>query len=157
MNVKNQKKLAAQILKTGKRRISFDESNLAKVKEAITKTDIRSLITKKIIKTKPNKGHSRAHARKILLQKRKGKRKNRGSHKGKNTARLPRKEAWMIKVRAQRKFIKKLKNKHLLSNRNFRDLYSRVKNNRFRTTRLIKLYIEENNLIQKNDVHKKAQ
>ncbi len=157
MNVKNQKRLAAQLLKKGKRSITFDKSKLPEIKEAITKADIRSLITKKIIKTKPYEGHSRAHARKLIIQKRKGKRKKRGSQKGKKTARLSRKTAWIGKVRSQRNFIKKLKSKQLLSNKDFRNLYVRIKNNKFRNIRLIKLYIEENKFITKNDVQKKTQ
>jgi len=156
MNVKNQKRLAAQILRVGKRRILLDNSKLSEIKEAITKTDLRSLIAAGAVKRKPVKGHSRAHARKILIQKRKGKRKNAGSKKGKKTTFIPRKQAWVMKVRTQRKFIKNLKDKKLISNNNFRDLYSRVKNNRFRNIRLIKSYIEENKLIEKNDLQKKV-
>ena len=39
-----QKRLAAQILKCGRNRVRFDPDRLEDIKEAITKTDIRSLI-----------------------------------------------------------------------------------------------------------------
>jgi len=155
MNVKNQKKLAAKLLGVGKNRVFLDTSKLSEIKEAITKTDLRSLIAGKAIKVKPIKGHSRAHARKILIQKRKGKRKGRGSKKGKKTAVMSRKRTWISRVRTQRRFIKNLKNKNLVSNKTYRDLYLRVKTNRFRNVRLIKLYIEDNKLIEKNDIQKK--
>ena len=79
-----------------------------------------------------------------------------GSRKGKRTARLPKKKEWVLKVRSQRRFINALKDKNLLSNKNYRDLYSKIKSNRFRNIRLIKLYIEENKLIQKNEIQKKV-
>ena len=157
MNVKNQKILAAKILKKGRRRIILETSKLPEIKEAITKQDIRGLLNKKIISIKAEKGHSRARARKILYQKRKGKRKSKGSKKGTKTTRLPRKRAWILRVRTQRKFIKNLKNKQLLTKKDFRDVYRKIKSNRFRTIRLLKLYIQEKNLLDKNDVQKKKE
>ena len=149
MNVKNQKKIAAQLLKIGVKRVKIDHSKLSEVKEAITKTDVRSLIRSGVITKKPIKGHSRYHARLIKKQKSKGKRKSMGSRSGTKNARLPKKKSWMAKVRAQRKFIKSLKEKNLLTNKTFRDLYVKVKSNRFRDIKLMKLYINENNLIKK--------
>ena len=157
MNVKNQKRLAARILKVGKRRILLDQTKLPEIKEAITKTDLRALISDGTIDVKPLKGHSRSHARKIIVQRRKGRRKNKGSRKGSKYARISRKRIWVSRVRTQRAFIKNLKNKNLISNRNFRDLYTRISSNRFRNVRLIKLYIEENKLIEKNELQKKTQ
>ena len=156
MNVRNQKILASKILKKGRNRIVLDQSKLSDIKEAITKQDIRSLIEKKVITAKHIQGQSRSRARKHIAQKRKGKRKNSGSRKGSKFAHLSRKTLWMNKVRTQRKFIKGLKGKKLLSSKDFRDVYQKIKSNRFRTIRLIKVHIEENNLIKKNDVHKKA-
>ena len=149
MNVKNQRKIAAQLLKVGVRRVKVDSSKLAEIKEAITKTDIRGLISSGLIVKKPMKGHSRFHARTLKKQKSKGKRKGKGSRKGTKNARLSRKESWMSRVRAQRKFIKRLKEKSLLTNKAFRDLYLKIKSNRFRDVKLMKLYIGENNLIKK--------
>ncbi len=157
MNVTHQKELAAQVLKIGKNRIIIDSNKLAEVHEAITKGDVRSLMARGLIRIRPIKGHSRFHARKIKLQKRKGRRKGRGSKKGSKTSVLSRKRNWIIRVRTQREFIKNLKNKRYISNRDYRNLYSKIKSNRFRSIRLIKLYINENNMIIKNDLQKKAQ
>ena len=44
MQLKIQKRLAAQILKTSKNNIQLDSSRLEEIKEAITKADIKSLI-----------------------------------------------------------------------------------------------------------------
>ena len=157
MNVKNQKRIAAKILGVGKNRVHIDPSKLAEVKEAITKADIRSLISSQAITKKPVHSYSRARARKTAEQKRKGRRKGMGSRKGKKGARLSRKSKWMLKVRTQRKYIKNLKNKNLLTPKVYRDLYRQVKSDRFRTVRLINLYIKENNPITtKNETKKKT-
>ena len=155
MNVKNQKRVAAHHMGKGKKRIRLDPSKLSEIKEAITKSDLRSLIAAKAITKKPIKGHSRYKARKLIIQKRKGKRKGPGSRKGKKTARLSRKRKWISKMRTQRNFVKKLKEKKLISPKAHREIYHRIKSNRFRTVRLIKLYMKENKLIQ-DETKKKA-
>ncbi|MEK6934476.1 MAG: 50S ribosomal protein L19e [Nanoarchaeota archaeon] len=155
MNIKNQRRVASKLLKIGKKRVKFDIEKLAEIKEAITKSDLRSLIAKKIIKSKKQKGHSRVRSRKIKRQKKKGQRKGPGSRKGKQTSRLSRKKRWMIKVRAQRKFIKSLRGNKKITSQVYNDIYNKIKSNRFRTTRLIKLYLEENKLVNKNAIQKK--
>ncbi len=149
MKLTSQRRIAAQILKVGKNKVKFDISKLSEIKEAITKTDIRSLINQKIIKAKPVKGTSRYRARKLKKQKAKGRRKGPGSRKGKKTARFPRKKKWMLKVRTQRKLIRLLKDKKIITPKIFRDLYKKVTGNFFRSRRHIRLYLEEHNLTKK--------
>ena len=72
MQIKIQKKLAAQILKSSKYNIWLDSNRLEEIKEAITKVDIKSLIKDKAIKSKKLRGTSRYRIRKRNEQKRKG-------------------------------------------------------------------------------------
>ena len=149
MQLKIQKILAAQILKCSKNKIWLDPSRLDEIKEAITKIDIRNLINQGIIKRKPYVGTSRFRARKRLIQKRKGRRKGLGSRKGKKTARLPRKEKWISKIRLQRKFLKNLKEKGVISKGSYQDIYLKSKGGFFRSKRHLKVYIEEHGLGKK--------
>ncbi len=146
MNLKLQKRLAAKLLKASKKRVKLDPSALHDVKEAITKRDVRELISDKLVKVVKKKGVSRARANKLQRQKAKGLRKGAGSRKGSFKTRLPKKEAWMNKVRIQREFLKTLKEKGVLETRNYRKLYNMVKGGFFRSKRHLKLYIEENEL-----------
>ena len=109
MNLSNQKRIAARILKVGESRVWMDSTKMSEVKEAVTKNDIRSLISEGIIKAKPVTGVSRGRARKRMTQRQKGRQTQTASRKGKRTARLPRKKAWILKTRIQRKFLKDLK------------------------------------------------
>ena len=143
MKVNNQKRLAAQILKCSKKRIRFDPNRLSDIKEAITKVDIRGLIKDKVITKIPAKGVSRGRARKRLVQRRKGKQKGEGSRKGSRGARLPRKREWINKIRAQRELLKKLKEKKIIDDKLYRELYLKSKGGFFRSKRHIKLYLEE--------------
>ena len=147
--MKLQKKLAAQILKSTPRRIKLDIKELAKIKEAITKADIKSLIKQGLIQEKQIKGKGNFHSRKKKAQKRKGRQSGHGSRKGKATARADPKEKWMSKIRAQRQLLKTLKEKGYLSEKDYRTLYRKSKGGFFRNKRHIKIFIEEQGLVIK--------
>ena len=70
MILKNQKRIAASVLKIGSKKVKFDPERLADIKEGITRADIRSLIIGKAIKAEHRRGISRSRARKIIIQKR---------------------------------------------------------------------------------------
>jgi len=144
-----QKRLAGTILRCSTKRVWLDTERRDDIKEAITKADIRSLISDKAIKEKPVKGISRVRARKILRQKRKGRQKGAGSRKGKKTARLSQKDAWMGKIRGQRQFLKELREKDLIAKSDYHILYRKAKGGFFRSKRHIKLHLEEQKLIKK--------
>lgn len=149
MDLKLQKRLAGQLLKCSTKKIWCDPEQLKDLKEAITKTDIRRLVTTGMIRIKPKRGVSRSRARHIATQKSKGLRKHAGSRKGPSTSRLSRKDAWMNKIRLQRKFLAELKLAGYLDSKTFRELYLKSKGGFFRSIRHIKLYGEEHKLFKK--------
>jgi len=144
-----QRRLAAQILKCGKNRIKFDPNRLEEIKEAITKSDIRSLINGGAILKNPVKSTSRFWARKTKEQKSHGKQKGFGSRKGKKTARLVPKRAWINKIRLQRNFIKSLRDKKSITSSDYHELYMKSKGGFFRSIRHLKLYTQEKGLVKK--------
>ncbi len=151
MTLKTQRRIAAQILKAGAGKIWFDPEKLGEIKEAITKSDIRSLIKAKIIKLKRLPHQSKARARRIKLKKRKGLRSGKGSRKGKKTARLSRKKIWIAKIRTQRVFLRLLMEKNLIDKKTFRDMMAKAKGGFFRNRRHIKTYLQEKNILKKNE------
>ncbi len=52
MNLNSQRRLAAQVLGVGINRVWFDKFKLQEIKEAITKVDIKNLISKGLIKAR---------------------------------------------------------------------------------------------------------
>ncbi len=146
--LKLQKRLASEIMKCSVKRVYFNPERTSDIKEAITKADIRGLVKLGVIKEKKVKGVSRVRARKIQLQKRKGRQKGSGSRKGKFTARAKPKSVWMNAVRAQRKFLKELKDKDLLTPGSFWELYRKSKGGFFRSVRHIKLFIKEKGMVK---------
>ena len=149
MKLNIQKRIVADLSGASKKRIIFDTERLDEIKEAITKGDLRSLVKDKAISIAPKKGVSRVRARKIIEQKRKGRMKGHGSKKGKKTARLPKKEAWMNKIRALKAMIKVLRDKKLIETSTYQNLYNKSKGGFFRSRRHLRLYIEEQELIKK--------
>jgi large subunit ribosomal protein L19e len=149
MKLKIQKRLAASVMGCSKKRIRFDNERLDDIKESITKADIKSLIKDKAIYEVPEQGVSRFRARKIMVQKRKGNQRGVGSRKGKKTARLPGKEDWMNRIRAQRDLLKRLRLNEVITKDIYKELYKKSQSGFFRSTRHIKLYIEEHELAKK--------
>lgn len=145
MNLKNKKRISATVLKSGLKRVWFNPDKLSDIKEAITKDDIRNLVRAGSIRVKPKRGNSRFRFRKLLVQKRKGRRQGPGTRKGKATSRLPRKREWINKVRKQREFIKLLKDKKAIDLIKYHDLRAKVKGGFFRSRRHLKLYLEGKN------------
>lgn len=149
MKLKLQKRLAASIMVCSSKKIRFDPARLEDIKESITKADVRALIIDKAISSVKDKGISRGRARKKAIQKRKGLQKGLGSRKGKKLARLPKRDVWVNKSRAQKALLKRLRDNGIITKQTFRDLYMKVRGGFFRSIRHIKLYIEEHDLITK--------
>ncbi len=144
-----QKRLASQILKCSPQRIFINPEKLTEIKEAITKFDVKRLINQGIITKKQKQGISRSRARKSQEQKKKGRRKGHGSRQGKKNARENQKRSWINHVRKQRQLLKTLRERKIINNDTYKILYYKSKGGFFRSVRHIKIYLKENNLIQK--------
>ncbi len=146
----NSKKiLAGKLLKASPSKVIFADDALSDIQKAITRSDMRGLIAIGKVALRRTNEHSRGGARKIAAQKRKGRQSGRGSRKGAKFASVSRKELWMAKIRTQRKFLKELKTKGLLNTSSYRDVYRKSKGGYFRNKRHIKLYLDENKLVQR--------
>ena len=147
MKLSVQKRLAASILGCSKKRVWFTPDRTADIKEAITKADIRGLINDGVIVKEQAVGVSRARANHRADQRRKGLQRGPGKRKGKKTAIVPRKEAWMAKIRAQRSLLQELRANKVISPDSFKDLYRKAGGGFFRNKRHIKVYIEEHKMV----------
>jgi len=149
MKLKVQKRIAADVAGCSPKRIKFDETRLEDIKESITKTDIRGLINDGAIKVKQKKGVSRARANKNRKQRKKGRQKGHGSRKGSKNARASRKREWINKIRLQRKILKLLRDKEMITTEVYATIYSKAKGGFFRSKKHMQIYLEEHNLIKK--------
>jgi len=131
-----QKKLAAKILKTSIKKIWIDPTSL-KIKQAITRHDIRYFIDEGIIKKFDNKEKQ---------PKKKKKQQKAGSRKGKKGGRQNKKANWFRVIRPQRRMLNELKKD--FKPRVYRKLYKMVKGNAFRSKAHLKLHIQKEKLMK---------
>jgi large subunit ribosomal protein L19e len=119
----------------------MDPARATDIATAITREDIRGLITEGIIKRKAVVGISRGRARARDLKRAKGHRKGHGSRRGATGARTPKKEQWMKRIRAQRKLLKGLRDSKEIAPGAYRKLYRKAKGGEFRNVAHLKSYI----------------
>ncbi len=146
MNLRLQRRLAAEILKVGEDRVWIDPTKIEEVEGAITREDVRALIEQGIIDARPIRGTSRVRARKRHLQRKKGRRRGHGKRKGKKYSKISRKEKWMITIRAIRRKLRELKDKSIIDRKTYRKLYIMAKSGRIKSKSHLMQIIKEMNI-----------
>lgn len=126
----------------GVHRIKFDSDHLDDVADAITRENIRSLITANTIRVKPFTGTSRGRAQQKKEQKNKRGTKQ-GSKQGRKGARVGKKEVYVAKVRSLRRLLKIAKDREELTNPEFWTLYKKVAGNTVRNKAHLRQLMEE--------------
>jgi len=123
LSLKSQRRLAAQLLKVGTNRVWIDPNRSEDVEVAITRSEIRKLIHEGAIRRLPAKGVSRSRARVLQEKKRQGLRRGPGTREGSSGARVTKKDAWMLRIRALRRKLKEWKADRAVADDSYRQLY----------------------------------
>ena|ERR1041385_3694694 len=129
----NQVRLAASVMKVGRSRVRIDPDRGDEVAQAVTRADVRKLVSGGVITSVQKAGVSRGRGRKIASQKAKGRRTGPGSRKGAANARRPRKKVWIQQIRALRDELTKLRTSGAIDASVYRDYYVRAKGGQFRS------------------------
>ena len=146
MSLKSQRRLAAEILKVGESRVWIDPERMDYVEAAITREEIRKLIHEKIVKTIPQKGVSRARARILKEKRKKGLRRGPGGKSGSARAKIPKKQAWMNRIRPLRKRLRELKESRAITKTVYRKLYDMSESGVFESKADLERYIRTHGL-----------
>jgi large subunit ribosomal protein L19e len=146
MNLRSQRKLAAKVLNCGLNRVWMDPERADEISLAITREEIRKLIHENAISALPENSQSRGRARNLAIKKKKGRRIGPGSRKGKKFSVVSRKTRWMNRIRAQRRKLRELRERRVISVNTYRNLYMKAKGGTFRSVAEIERYINEKNL-----------
>jgi large subunit ribosomal protein L19e len=139
-----QRRLAADVLDVGKGRVWFDPDAQSEIADAITREDIRELVDEGTIQAETKQGNSRGRARERDAKRSYGHQKGAGSRKGTAGARENEKEAYMGRIRAQRRTLKELRDEGELTSSQYRELYNKANGGEFDSVRRLKKYIAEN-------------
>ncbi|MFB5609125.1 MAG: 50S ribosomal protein L19e [Nitrosarchaeum sp.] len=142
VNLKAKKRLVARVTGVGMHRVKFDSDHLDDVADAITRENIRSLITAKKIKIKAIAGTSRGRSFTKKAQRNK-RGTTQGSKQGRKGARVGKKEVYVAKVRSLRRLLKIAKDRKELTNPEFWMLYKKVGGNTVRNKAHLRLLMED--------------
>lgn len=142
VNIAKKRELVARILGVGANRIRFEPDRLEDVADSITRDNIRSLVNSGAIWTVQVKGTSRGRAiEKRAVWKVHG--KGPGSKKGKKTARVGKKEVYVVKVRSMRYRLKVLKERKDITNEIYWQLYKKVNGGQVRSLAHLRDLVKE--------------
>lgn len=138
----NQRRMAASIIGCGLNRLWLDPEKSTEIKGAITRVDIRGLISEGVIKAHQKKGVSRGRAREKIAKRSYGHCKGPGRRRGAKGARNPSKTIWIHKIRAIRRTLRELREAETIDRHTYRRLYRRSAGGQFRSIAHLKAHIE---------------
>jgi len=133
MELRSQKEIASRVLKCGKSKVWIDPARIGDAHQAITAEDIRKLIRDGVIKKIQKTGLSNFKKKKMMIQKKKGRRKGHGSRKGGFGSRYDKKLDWMNRIRAQRALLKEFLKSNNIDKKTYKNLYRKAKGGFFRS------------------------
>lgn len=144
VSLKSQKRLAAEVLKCGKKRVWMDPNEVDRIGQANSRVYVRKLIKNGLIMKQQQKVHSRARARKHLAAKRLGRHTGVGKKRGTRESRMPTKILWVRRQRVLRRLLRKYREAKKIDHTLYHKFYLASKGNQFKNrTVLIETIFKE--------------
>jgi len=132
-DLRNQRRMAAAVMKCGSDRVWIDPDKVGDVASAVTRGDVRRLVSSGVIQKIPARGISRGRARARDEERKQGRHRGPGSRKGALRARTPKKDKWMKTIRALRDQLAVMRDEKKIDARTYRNYYLRAKGGQFRS------------------------
>merc|ERR1712071_454251 len=136
VNLRIQKRLAADIAGVGKRKVWLDPQEATEISNANSRSGVRKLLKDGHIIVKPTIIHSRARVRDMHAAKRKGRHTGTGKRKGTAEARMPTKVMWLRRMRVLRRLLRKYREAGKIDKHLYHSLNLKAKAEKTRTKNL---------------------
>ena len=159
VSLKLQKRLAAAVLKCGKRKVWLDPNEVNEISNANSRQDLRRLIKDGFVMDLPTKIHSRDRTRRRLESKRLGRHTGTGKRRGTREARMPSKVLWVRRQRVLRRLLKRYREANKIDKHMYHDLYMRSKGNVFKNKRVLieTIHKEKNEASREKVINEQAE
>ncbi|KAG9392709.1 Ribosomal protein L19/L19e [Carpediemonas membranifera] len=142
VQLKLQKRLAADILKCGQNRVWIDPTEINDVSQASSRQAVRSLIKDRAIVKKQINGVSRFRVRQRAEAKAKGRHTGFGKRSGTREARMPTKCLWVRRTRVLRRLLATYRDDGKIDCHLHKELYLKAKGNVFKNKRVLVEHIQ---------------
>ena len=149
-DLRNQRRMAASILKCGGTRVWMDPDRLEEIAKAVTRDDISILVNGGAIKSIQKQGNSRGRYHYLHEQRKKGRRTGQGSRKGSKHARLPKKDHWIRTIRPIRTYLRQLREESKIDAHTYRHYYQQAKGGVFRSKQHLRSHLLADNIIKED-------
>ena len=137
VSLRLQKRLAASVLKCGKRRVWMDPSEINEIALANSRQNVRKLIKDGLIVRKHQLMHSRSRVHVRKEAKACGNHTGYGKRRGTMNARIPEKLLWVRRIRVLRRLLRKYREAGKIDKHMYAHFYALAKGNRYKTKRVL--------------------